>query len=78
MSDGQTIFNLIVGVAVPIGLAIASALWNRAQKQSEELTNLRVEVARDYARTDKLDGLETKILARLDQIWEKIDQKADK
>ena len=76
--DGQLVFDWVVGVSVPIGLFLARMFWGRLDRQGEDLTMHRVEVARDYARSEKLDSLEAKILARLDQIWERLDEKADK
>lgn len=76
--DVQSIFNIVVGVAVPLALALGGAVWGRITQLEKDLSNHRVEVARDYAPADKLDGLEAKILQRLDQIWEELKNKADK
>lgn len=69
-------FVLMSGCAV-LGW-FARELWTAVKMLKEDLSKLREEIARDYIRKDEFNRIADTLFAKLDDIRDKLDAKADK
>ena len=82
MVEYQNLFNLIVGLAGAAGGWWLNMIWRSLRELQAEHNAMKVLVAGDYVKKDDLremvNGLETRIVKKLDQIDSKLDGKVDK
>ena len=74
MIDNQQLFNLIVSVAGFLGIYVINTLTRQTQKLEDKIDN----IPHDYVQKDDYRSDIKEIKAILTQIFEKLDNKADK
>lgn len=83
--DGQTIFNLVVGVGLPaLGWALRM-IFDDVRALGRDLSSHKVEAAKEYATKEDLNtlvdrvarGFET-IGEKMDRVLERLERKADR
>lgn len=78
MSEYQSIINFVLGVVLAAGGWFARTLWDAVQELKTDLSNLRVEIAKDYVPRNDFKELATEIRQMFQVISDKLDRKADK
>lgn len=78
MNEYQSLINIILGVVLASGGWFARILWEAVQDLKTDLTNLRVEMARDYLPRNDFHRLADELKDMLGKIFDKLDHKADK
>jgi len=78
MTEYQSLINIILGVVLASGGWFARILWEAVQDLKTDLTNLRVEMARDYLPRNDFHRLADELKEMLSKIFDKLDHKADK
>lgn len=57
---------------------LARELWSAVQKLRVDLDSLRVHIAEDYVRQDRMEKAMEPVLRKLDQIQDALSHKVDK
>ncbi len=78
MNEYQTIINIVGGAILTAGGWFARTLWDAVQELKADLSNLRVEIAKDYVPRNDFNRLGDELKDMLNKIFEKLDHKADK
>lgn len=85
MTDPQTYFNILLGLAAFFGSWVLNSLRKNIEdlqssdgNMSTKVQALEVLVAGSYVKRDDLDKLTAALFAKLDKIESKLDHKADK
>ena len=78
MTEYQSIINIVLGAVLATGGWFARILWEAVQDLKKDLTNLRVEMARDYLPRNDFNRLADELKEMLAKIFDKLDNKADK
>jgi len=78
MNDYQSLINLVAGILIAGGGWFARTLWDAVQELKSDLSNLRVEIAKDYVPRNDFNRLGDELKDMLNKIFEKLDHKADK
>ena len=83
--DGQTLFDMVLGVAMLLGGWVMRMMWEslkelRTQDQelAEKVSQIEVLVAGEYVKRSELDRAIQRIFDKLDIIDSKLSNKADK
>ena len=74
----QQYINFILGTGCAALGWFARELWTAVKMLKEDLSKLREEIARDYIRKDESNRIADLLFAKLDDIRDKLDGKADK
>ena len=74
----KTIINIVGGAILTAGGWFARTLWDAVQELKADLSNLRVEIAKDYVPRNDFNRLGDELKDMLNKIFEKLDHKADK
>lgn len=74
----QLLFNVVIGAVCGIIGFFGKTIWAATRKLVDDLAAFREEVAKDYMRKDDFNRVADQIFHKLDQIWAKLDHKADK
>jgi hypothetical protein len=74
----QQYINFILGTGCAALGWFARELWTAVKMLKEDLSKLREEIARDYIRKDEFNRIADLLFAKLDDIRDKLDGKADK
>ena len=75
--DQQYINFVLMSGCAALGW-FARELWTAVKMLKEDLSKLREEIARDYIRKDEFNRIADTLFAKLDDIRDKLDGKADK
>lgn len=78
MNDWQTIFNVGIGIILTGAGWFARTLWDAVQELKSDLSNLRVEIAKDYTPKNDFQTAMTELRGMFQVIRDKLDDKADK
>jgi len=78
MTEYQSIINIVLGGILAAGGWFARTLWDAVQELKSDLSNLRVEIARDYLPRNDFNRLADELKEMLGKIFDKLDNKADK
>jgi len=78
MSEYQSIINITMGAILAAGGWFARTLWDAVQELKTDLSNLRVEIAKDYTPRNDFKEFATEIRTMFQKISDKLDNKADK
>lgn len=78
MTEYQSLINIVLGAVLTAGGWFARILWEAVQDLKSDLTNLRVEMARDYLPRNDFHRLADELKEMLGKIFDKLDHKADK
>ena len=78
MSEYQTLINIVLGSVLAAGGWFARTLWDAVQELKSDLSNLRVEIAKDYVPRDDFKEFAQEIRHMFQKISDKLDNKADK
>ena len=83
--DLQTILNLAIGVVTAVIMPLLAMLVTRiktaedvATKAAMDLQAYKTIVAENYISVRRFEGFEDALFKKLDAIWDKLDDKADK
>lgn len=83
--EAQMLFNIVAGVAGLFGSFILKSQWDAIKEGQKEradlarqIASVEVLVAGDYVKRADVDRLGDAIFAKLDNIENKLDRKADK
>lgn len=76
--DWQNLFNLIWGVALPVGGGFCRQLWDSVKELKKEISDLRLHVAENCVKKTEMESQYSKIEAMLEKIFDKLDKKVDK
>ena len=78
MNDWQSLFNIVLGVALSAMGWFARQLWDAVTELKRDLSNLREEIAKDYVAKDDFREYTAEIKGMLHRILDKLDDKVDK
>jgi len=78
MTEYQSLINTILGIVLAAGGWFARTLWDAVQELKADLSNLRVEIAKDYLPRNDFNRLADELKDMLGKIFDKLDNKADK
>ena len=78
MSEFQSLINIALGLVLTAGGWFARTLWDAVQELKADLSNLRVEIAKDYLPRNDFNRLADELKDMLGKIFDKLDNKADK
>jgi hypothetical protein len=78
MSEYQYLINIALGAAFALGGWFARTLWDAVQELKGDLSNLRVEIAKDYTPRNDFKEFAVEIRTMFQKISDKLDNKADK
>jgi hypothetical protein len=81
----QILLNFAFGIAGTVMGIMLNRLWSAVDhltdqdiKLADKVQRIEVLVAGQYVQRHELDGFESRIVVRLDQIWHEMKGKADK
>lgn len=81
----QLIFNILVGICGFFGGWMLKLIWDAIkdlkQKEntvSEQINNIQVKIAEEYVKKDYFEKKVDAMFVKLDNIFEKLDKKADR
>jgi hypothetical protein len=77
MEARDIIMTLLAFLNAGLGWVLR-VIWSKTEKTQDALNTFKTYVADEYVKQSRLETLETKIMAKLDRIEEKLDLKADK
>lgn len=78
MNEYQSIINIVLGACLAAGGWFARTLWDAVQELKADLSNLRVEIAKDYLPRNDFHRLADELKDMLGKIFDKLDNKVDK
>lgn len=76
--DWQNLFNLVLGVALPVGGWFCRQLWDSVKELKKDITELRLHVAENCVKKVEMESQYSKIETMLEKIFDKLDKKVDK
>lgn len=83
--DWQNLFNLVIGVALPVGGWFCRQLWDSVKELKKEISDLRLHVSEKYVKKSEIEALRVDMDKRfdrvemlLDRIFDKLESKVDK
>lgn len=83
--DWQNLFNLVWGVALPVGGWFARQLWDSVKELKADIADLRLHMSETYVKKSEVETLRGEMDKRFDRLeqmiarlYDKIDAKADK
>jgi hypothetical protein len=83
--EWQNLFNIILGVALPVGGWFCRQLWDSVKELKKEIADLRLHVSENYVKKAEVEGFRADMDKRfdriellLDKLYEKLDSKVDK
>jgi len=83
--DMQVLFNLACGAAGTLMGIMLNRLWTTVDhlaetdmKLADKVQNIELLVAGRYVTRPELEGMEHRLVTRLDMIWHEVKNKADK
>jgi hypothetical protein len=78
MNEYQSVINIIAGVFIASGGWFARTLWDAVQELKADLSNLRVEIAKDYLPRNDFNRLADELKEMIGKIFDKLDNKVGK
>lgn len=76
--DLQSAFNIIVGILIAGAGWWAKQIWDAVDRLREDLHNLEVDLPSHYVRKDEFNDAMKTLNEKLDRIWAKLADKADR
>lgn len=76
--DTQTIINIAAGAVLSILGWFARALWDAVSKLREDIHDLEVQLPSTYIMKQDFQEAINNINTKLDKIWDKLEEKADR
>ncbi len=76
--EPQSTINLLVGFGEAILGWAFREVWIAVKELTNDLSSLREGIAKDYVTKSELGGILNRMDAKLDKIFDKLDEKADK
>lgn len=76
--DLQTAFNIIIGILIAGAGWWAKQIWDAVDRLREDLHNLEVDLPSHYVRKDEFNDAMKTLNEKLDRIWAKLADKADR
>lgn len=76
--DWQSMFNVAATLAGVLGGFVLRATWDAIERMRVDLQALQTSIAATYVRRDDHRDFAQQVLAKLDMISAKLDEKADK
>jgi len=76
--DPQTLFNFLLGIVCSLLGWFGKTIWMNVRTLTDDVFNLREEIAKDYVRKDDFNRIADRIYEMLERIDDKLDRKMDK
>ncbi len=76
--DSQFAVNVVLGAGMAALGWFAREMWSAVKELKADLAHLREEIPKEYAQKDDLEKVMIRIDAKLDKLFDKLDEKADK
>jgi hypothetical protein len=76
--DLQAAFNIAIGILIAGATWWAKEIWNALAKLREDLHRIEVDMPISYVRKDEFNDSMKTINEKLDRIWDKLADKADR
>lgn len=76
--DTQIAFNIAIGVIIAGGGWWAKAIWDAISRLRDDLHAIEVDLPSSYIRKEDFNDAMKTINDKLDRIWFKLEEKADR
>lgn len=76
--DMQTAFNIIVGILIAGAGWWAKAVWEAVSRLRDDLHELEVDLPSSYIKKEEFNDAMKTLNEKLDKIWAKLADKADR
>ena len=76
--DMQTAFNIIVGILIAGAGWWAKEIWNALGKLREDIHEIEVDLPSSYIKKEEFNDAMKTLNEKLDKIWAKLADKADR
>jgi len=76
--DSQTFINIVAGAMLALLGWLGRILWEAVTELRTDLHRIEVDLPSSYVKKEELSGALRIISDKLDKIWDKLDDKADK
>ena len=78
MMDTQTIINTALGLIIAMVGWFAHVLWTAVSKLREDIHEIEVQLPSNYIRKEEFHDAMKTLNDKLDRIWYKLEEKADR
>lgn len=78
MLDLQTAFNIVIGILIAGAAWWAKAIWDAVEKLREDLHSIEVDLPSNYIKKEEFNDAMKTLNDKLDRIWYKLEEKADR
>ena len=76
--DMQTAFNIIVGICIAGAGWWCTEIWKAVAKLREDIHEIEVDLPSNYIKKEDFNDAMKTLNDKLDRIWYKLEDKADK
>ena len=76
--DAQTAFNIVVGILISGAAWWAKEIWNAVAKLREDIHDIEVDLPSSYIKKEEFNDAMKTLNDKLDKIWAKLADKADR
>jgi len=76
--EWQNLFNIILGVALPVGGWFCRQLWDSVKELKKEIADLRLHVSENYVKKAEVEGFRADMDKRFDRIELLLDKLYEK
>jgi hypothetical protein len=76
--DAQTAFNIVVGILISGAAWWAKEIWNAVAKLREDIHEIEVDLPSSYIKKEEFNEAMKTLNDKLDKIWSKLADKADR
>jgi len=76
--DIQSAFNVVVGILIAGAAWWAKEIWNALAKLREDIHEIEVELPSSYIKKEDFNDAMKTLNDKLDKIWYKLEEKADR
>ena len=76
--DMQTAFNIIIGILIAGTGWWAKEIWNALSKLRQDIHEIEVDLPSNYIRKEDFNDAMKTLNEKLDKIWYRLEEKADR
>ena len=76
--DLQSAFNVLIGIIMAGGAWWATQIWNAVARLRDDLHEIEVDLPSNYLKKEDFNDAMKTLNEKLDRIWYKLEDKADK